>query len=116
MPDSDRLYYSDSFLKAFTATVDKVRELPGGSDGQTIWQISLDRSAFYPTSGGQPFDTGLLSTTSPASSPAEIPVEQVEEEEGTVWHFVRQHFSAGTQVQGQIDWPRRFDHMQQHTG
>jgi alanyl-tRNA synthetase len=116
LPDLHRLYHSDPFLKAFTATVDQARELPGGADGQTIWQISLDRSAFYPTSGGQPFDTGVLSTTSPAGSLVEVPVDQVEEEEGTIWHFVRQPFSAGTQVQGHIDWPRRFDHMQQHTG
>lgn len=116
LPASDRLYYSDSFLKTFTATVAQTRELPGGSDGQTIWQISLDRSAFYPTSGGQPFDTGVLNMTSPAGSSVEVPVEQVEEDEDTVWHFVRQPFSAGTQVEGHIDWPRRFDHMQQHTG
>jgi alanyl-tRNA synthetase len=116
LPDLHRLYHSDPFLKAFTATVDQARELPGGADGQTIWQISLDRSAFYPTSGGQPFDTGVLSTTSPAGSLVEVPVDQVEEEEGKIWHFVRQTFSAGTQVQGHFDWPRRFDHMQQHTG
>jgi alanyl-tRNA synthetase len=114
LPDADRLYYSDSFLKAFTATVDQARELPGG--GQTIWQISLDRSAFYPSSGGQPFDTGILTMTSPAGSTVEVPVEQVEEDESTVWHFVRQQLSAGAQVEGHIDWQRRFDHMQQHTG
>jgi alanyl-tRNA synthetase len=116
LPDSDRLYYSDSFLKTFTATVAQARELSGGSDGQTIWQISLDRSAFYPTSGGQPFDTGVLSTTSSAGSSVEATVEQVEEDENTIWHFARRPFSAGTAVEGHIDWPRRFDHMQQHTG
>jgi alanyl-tRNA synthetase len=116
LPDSDRLYYSDPFLRTFTATVAQARELPGGSDSQTLWQISLDRSAFYPTSGGQSFDTGVLSTTSSAGSWVEVPVEQVEEDENTVWHFVRRPLSAGTTVEGHIDWPRRFDHMQQHTG
>ena len=117
MPDSDRLYYSDSFLKTFSATVAQSRELPGSSDGEAIWQLSLDRSAFYPTSGGQPFDTGLLSTTSPAGSSLDIPVDQVEEDEdGTVWHFVRKPLAPNTQIAGHIDWDRRFDHMQQHTG
>jgi len=82
-----------------------------------VWQISLDRSAFYPTSGGQPFDTGLLRTTSAAGSSDEIPVEQVDEDEaGTVWHLIQKPLATGTQVEGEIDWTRRFDHMQQHTG
>ncbi|HEY3627782.1 MAG TPA: alanyl-tRNA editing protein, partial [Terracidiphilus sp.] len=116
MPTSERLYYSDSFLATFEAVVTAVRELPVAG-GPSIWQLSLDRSAFYPTSGGQPFDTGLL--RSPTTDPAalEIPVEQVEEdEEGTVWHFVRRPLPPGTPVEGQVDWNRRFDHMQQHTG
>jgi alanyl-tRNA synthetase len=74
--------------------------------------VALDRTSFYPTSGGQPFDTGLLRT-----AVLELPVEQVEEDEqGAVWHFVREPLPAGTHVEGQIDWERRFDHMQQHTG
>ena len=116
MPESDRLYYSDPFLKRFTALVSGVREgsVPGPG---SLWQVSLDRSAFYPTSGGQPFDTGLLRTTSTMGSNIEIAVEQVEEDEsGTVWHFVQQPLSTGTHLEGQIDWSRRFDHMQQHTG
>jgi alanyl-tRNA synthetase len=109
---SGRLYYSDSFLKTFAAEVTGVRELAGNS-GDTIWQISLDHTAFYPTSGGQPFDTGVLRTP----DGVEIPVEQVEEgEQGTVDHFLRRPLSVGTRVEGQIDWQRRFDHMQQHTG
>ncbi len=113
---SERLYYSDSFLKTFTAAVTQVREL-SGSGGDSIWQLALNRTAFYPTSGGQPFDTGILRPTSPGGRGLEIPIEEVEEdEEGTVWHFVRQPVAAGTQVEGRIDWERRFDHMQQHTG
>jgi alanyl-tRNA synthetase len=108
---TERLYYSDSFRRTFTGAVTDVREI-AGSHGDSVWQLSLDRTAFYPTSGGQPFDTGLLRTAE-----LELPVEQVEEdEEGAVWHFVRKPLPAGTHIEGQIDWERRFDHMQQHTG
>jgi alanyl-tRNA synthetase len=108
---SDRLYYSDSFLRTFNGAVTDVREF-AGSHGDSIWQVALDRTAFYPTSGGQPFDTGLLRT-----AVLELSVEQVEEDEqGAVWHFVRKPLAPGTQINGQIDWERRFDHMQQDTG
>jgi alanyl-tRNA synthetase len=113
---SERLYYSDSFLKSFTGAVTGVREL-SGSQGDSVWQLSLDRTAFYPTSGGQPFDTGMLRTILPGGAALEIPVEQVEEDEqGVVWHFVRKQLPAVAHVEGQINWERRFDHMQQHTG
>lgn len=116
MPATDRLYYSDPFLTSFSATVTEARELPG-SQSDSVSQLALDRSAFYPTSGGQPFDTGVLNATTPTGAILEIPVEQVEEDEqGAVWHYVRQPLAAGTAVQGRIDWQRRFDHMQQHTG
>lgn len=116
MHTPERLYYSDSFVQTFTGTVTSARELPGSDDG-SVWQVSLDRTAFYPTSGGQPFDTGILLAMAPGSTGLEVRVEDVEEdEEGTVWHFVRHPFTAGTHVQGRIDWERRFDHMQQHTG
>jgi alanyl-tRNA synthetase len=114
LQESQRLYYSDSFLTTFTAEVAGVREL-AGSSGDRVWQLALDRTAFYPSSGGQPFDTGVLRT--PDATAFEVPVEQVEEDEqGAVWHFVRKPLSVGTHVVGQIDWRRRFDHMQQHTG
>ena len=113
---SERLYYSDSFLKTFTATVAGVRE-SAGSEGETRWQLSLDRTAFYPTSGGQPFDLGMLRVSSTGGAALEIPVEEVAgDEEGTVWHIARQSVEPGTTVEGHIDWDRRFDHMQQHTG
>lgn len=116
MHTSERLYYSDSFLKAFSGAVTDVREL-AGSNGKPIWQLALNRTAFYPTSGGQPFDTGQLSAPSLDGTALKVLVEQVEEDEqGAVWHFVRQPLVAGTLVEGQIDWERRFDHMQQHTG
>lgn len=96
--------------------VTDVREVEGGN-AEPIWQLSLNRTAFYPASGGQPFDTGQLIATSQNGSATNVPVEEVEEdEEGAVWHFVRSPLAAGTHVEGQIDWERRFDHMQQHTG
>ncbi|HTW47396.1 MAG TPA: DHHA1 domain-containing protein [Acidobacteriaceae bacterium] len=116
MPVSERLYYSEPFLKTFAAAVTDVREL-ARQDGESIWQVALDRTAFYPTSGGQPFDTGTLRATSRGGAALDIPVESVEEDEaGEVWHYVRKPLSAGTQVEGSVDWERRFDHMQQHTG
>lgn len=115
MPTSERLYYSDSFLKTFTGEVTGVRELAG--TGEPVWQLSLNRTAFYPTSGGQPFDRGVFRATSKQGGIFDVPVEQVEEdEEGTVWHSVRKPLERSAQIEGLIDWERRFDHMQQHTG
>ncbi|MFP5235391.1 MAG: alanyl-tRNA editing protein [Acidobacteriota bacterium] len=114
MSNSQHLYYDDSFLKTFTAKVDAVRESDGG-EGR--WRVALDRSAFYPTSGGQPFDRGVLIPIAQGEAGQGIEVEDVSEgEDGTVWHTVRVQVAAGTRVEGRIDWERRFDHMQQHTG
>ena len=77
---TERLYYDDAYLTEFDAAVECCRE------GESGWLVRLDRSAFYPTSGGQPYDTGTLN--------------------GARVTDVRVH--------GTIDWPRRFDHMQQH--
>ena len=116
MPISERLYHSDSFLRTFTGAVTGRRKL-ADSHGELAWQLALDRTAFYPTSGGQPFDTGRLSALSRDGDVLMVPVERVEEdEEGTVWHFVREPLAAGTHVEGHLDWERRFDHMQQHSG
>ncbi len=116
MHTSERLYYSDSFLRTFSGAVTGVRELTG-CNGEPIWQLALSRTAFYPASGGQPFDTGQLSATLPDETALIVPVEQVEEDEqGAVWHFVRKPLAVGTAIEGRIDWERRFDHMQQHTG
>src|SRR5215210_3436845 len=103
---TERLYYDDPYNQQFEATVLRVE--PRG-ELHAVW---LDRSGFYPTTGGQPFDTGLLG---PAT------VEGVEEDEsGDVVHLVRLPISStlevGAIVSGTIDWPRRVDHMQQHTG
>ncbi len=113
---SERLYYADSFLTAFDAVVTDVREV-SRRDGESVWQLALNRTAFYPTSGGQPMDQGTLTAVARGGAALEVPVEQVEEDDqGQVWHFVRKPLTAGTEVRGQIDWERRFDHMQQHTG
>ena len=81
-----------------------------------MWQIALDRSAFYPTSGGQPHDTGLLTATSSGGTLLEAPILAVEEdEEGEVWHTTPKPF-GGYAVRGYVDWSRRRDHMQQHSG
>jgi alanyl-tRNA synthetase len=116
LPKSERLYYSDSFLRTFSDVVTDCREF-AGLNGQPFWQLSLNRTAFYPTSGGQPFDTGVLCATLQDGTAIEVPVEQVEEDpEDVVWHFVGKDLTPGTPVEGRIDWQRRFDHMQQHSG
>uniref|UniRef100_A0A7V5CU56 Alanyl-tRNA editing protein n=1 Tax=Acidobacterium capsulatum TaxID=33075 RepID=A0A7V5CU56_9BACT len=116
MAATERLYYNDSLLVTFTATVTDIREY-SRDDRQSLWQVALDRSAFYPTSGGQPFDLGLLRATSRLGNVLELPVVAVEEDEhGEVWHFVQKPLISGTQIEGLVDWPRRLDHMQQHSG
>ena len=113
---ADRLYYSDSFLTTFDARVTDIREV-SRNGGQSVWQIALDRTAFYPASGGQPFDTGSLAATSRTGAMLEVPIEEVvEDEQGEVWHYTTKPLNAGTHVKGSIDWERRFDHMQQHSG
>lgn len=96
----ERLYYDDSFLHEFDAQV------LACEPEAARWRVRLDRTAFYPTSGGQPFDTGHLG--------AAAVVEVVDGENGEITHFTDQPVAAGA-VHGTIDWPRRFDHMQQHT-
>ena len=97
-----RLYYTDAYLATFTANVSEVID----QDGRTA--LVLDRTAFYPTSGGQPFDTGSIEG---------VPVEEVIDLDGDrIAHVVAVPLASGTLVQCHIDWARRFDHMQQHTG
>jgi alanyl-tRNA synthetase len=98
----DRLYYTDSYLVEFDAVVRDVAR----KDDQ--WEIVLDRTAFYPTSGGQPFDTGTLGE-------AKV-LDVFDAEDGNVTHVVDRELEKNCRVRGHIDWDRRFDHMQQHTG
>jgi len=113
---TERIYHSDSFLRTFTGAVTDLRKVTNGN-GELVWQLALDRTAFYPASGGQPFDTGQLSALAPDGAVLTVPVDQVEEDEdGTVWHFVREPLALGTHIEGHIDWERRFGHMQQHSG
>ena len=113
---SDRLYYADPSLASFDAHVSDIREL-SHTHGRSLWQIALDRSAFYPTSGGQPHDTGVLTATSSGGALLEAPILAVEEDEqGEVWHTTPKPLLAGTLVRGYVDWSRRRDHMQQHSG
>src|SRR4051812_19159587 len=102
---TERLYYDDPALCEFDATVRRAE--PRG-DGVGVW---LDRTAFYPTSGGQPFDVGTLGAD---------PVVGVEEDEsGDIVHLLHARAvppQPGTAAHGVVDWARRFDHMQQHTG
>src|ERR1700721_436474 len=97
---TERLYYHDSFLREFDAQVISCEK-----DGER-WKIVLDRTAFYPTSGGQPYDTGKLS---------DVPVIEVADVEHKVVHYASAAIPVGP-VHGVIDWPRRIEHMQQHTG
>src|SRR5690242_5869851 len=113
---TERLYYNDSFLYDFRASVLDTQELKRDGN-QSTWAVKLDRTAFYPTSGGQPFDTGRLTTESKSGVPLEASVEDVfEDEEGDVWHRVSKVLPPGADVRGFIDVERRRDHMQQHTG
>ena len=98
---TDRLYYRDSFLTEFDARV--LSSTPSGS--RHI--VRLDRTAFYPDSGGQPFDTGRLGSAAV--------LEVSEDDSGEILHFTDAPLPEGP-VHGTIDWPRRFDHMQQHSG
>jgi len=99
MQTTNRLYYDNAYLTVFDAQVVAVREKDGACE------IALDQSAFYPTSGGQPYDTGTLN---------DCRVTDVTVEENVVWHRIEGKISVGETVHGEIDWPRRFDHMQQH--
>jgi len=109
---TDRLYYADAYCREFSAAVTRVES----RDGRTA--VVLDRTAFYPTSGGQPFDTGTLIARAFQGPEKTLRVVDVlDEEDGFVLHMLAGAEPAvGASVHGTIDWARRFDHMQQHTG
>ena len=99
---TDRIYYTDSYAREFEAAVAETLTYDGKSG------VCLDRTAFYPTSGGQPFDVGTLNDVRVT--------EVIDLEDGRLLHVLDGTLQAGARVIGRIDWGRRFDHMQQHTG
>ena len=103
---TDRLYYHDSFLHDFDARVLESSQREGR------YAIVLDRTAFYPTSGGQVHDLGLLSADGKQIAVTEV----AEEEDGRILHFTAEPLAPGTGVHGTVDAARRSDHVQQHSG
>ena len=96
-----KLYYTDPCLRQFTATVTGCTQTAKG------WEITLDATAFYPEGGGQACDLGTLGTVS---------VLDVRERGEEIIHLCDAPLTVGTTVEGKLDWQRRFDLMQQHTG
>ena len=94
-----RLYYTDAYRAEFTARV-----VDRSDDGRRVY---LDSTAFYPTSGGQPNDLGTLGG---------VAVVDVIDEDGRIAHLLMGTLGTESPIEGRIDWKRRFDHMQQHTG
>lgn len=99
---TQRLYYTEPYRRSFDATVVSAEPVDGHL------HVTLDQTAFYPTSGGQPFDTGTLGSAAVT--------DVIDREDGTIVHVVSGTLKPGEVVSGEIDWARRFDHMQQHTG
>jgi alanyl-tRNA synthetase len=98
---SKRLYFTDSYLREFSGTVLECRLFEKSP------AVILDQTAFYPESGGQPHDTGMLNG-------AHV-LKVLDDESGGILHVLDREIPSGD-VRGKIDWGRRFDHMQQHTG
>lgn len=99
--ETKKLYYEDSHLKEFSSFVTGCAQVKDG------WAVTLEQTAFYPTGGGQNCDLGVLDGAN---------VLDVREQEDTVIHLCDAPLEVGTMVSGTIDWERRFDHMQQHSG
>lgn len=106
MQKTRKLYYEDSYLKTFSATVLDCTSVTG-HDG-TIYQIILDQTAFYPEGGGQPADRGEISNV--------IISDVQENEDGNIVHTGDRPLEKGTKVTGIIDWQYRFSLMQHHSG
>ena len=128
--ETEKLYYADAYQRTFSARVVFCEHVKGQ------YRIALDRTAFYPEGGGQPADHGTLRVVEPAASdgvpaerdavPAEnetpdsaadvVSVTDVHERDGVILHTCSAPLPVGAEVSGELDWPRRFDHMQQHSG
>jgi len=98
---TEKIYYQDSFAQTFTATVTSCTQ------DKAVWMVTLDRTAFYPEGGGQPADHGRLGGAS---------VTDTREKDGEIIHFCNKPLPVGETVEGVIDFARRFDFMQQHSG
>lgn len=96
-----KLYETDSYLQTFAAVVQACTQTPEG------WAVVLDRTAFFPEGGGQPWDTGRL---------GDARVLAVHTDGETITHLTDAPLPVGAAVEGALDWARRLDHMQQHTG
>ena len=101
MQPTEKLYEADAFTRRFTAAVLACEPVPGG------WRAALDSTAFYPEGGGQPCDTGTLGGAA---------VTGVHAGGGVIWHTLDAPLPVGGRVEGELDWARRRDHMEQHTG
>ncbi len=101
MRETEKLYYQDPFLREFTAHVLACELIIDA------WWVVLDRTAFYPEGGGQPADHGTLGG---------VRVLEVHEKDGVIFHICDGPVETGTEAAGSVDWARRFDHMQQHSG
>ena len=99
--ETEKLYYTDPFISEFPATVLSCEE------GKNGFQVVLNCTAFYPEGGGQPADHGTLGGAN---------VTDVHEKDGVIFHTCDKAVEVGQMVLGRIDWARRFDHMQQHSG
>ena len=97
----EKLYEENPYLKTFSGHVVSCQQ------GKKGYDVILDQTAFYPEGGGQPYDQGILGG---------VKVLEVHEKEGHVVHTCDGPLEVGGQVEGTIDWDRRFDHMQQHSG
>lgn len=100
-----KLFYKDAYLTEFNSVVTDIKINEEG-----CW-AAFEETAFYPEGGGQPCDTGII-----IIGEEEIKVRKVSEENEIIWHLLSKEIKAGTPVSGKIDWDRRFDHMQQHSG
>ena len=98
---TERLFYKDSHQTTCQAKVLACREVKKG------YEILLDQTVFYPEGGGQPCDIGTMNR---------VEVMDVQEKDGEIWHRTREAIQEGTEVTCRIDWERRFDLMQQHSG
>lgn len=96
-----RLYYENSHLKEFQATVTACEKF------EDFWRISLDRTAFFPEGGGQSGDSGFLNT---------VEIFDTREDKNGIWHYARTPLEPGSRVTGQLDWQKRLSRMQQHSG